>query len=72
MNLVVAKPYVETRLLALLDMIMHSMSTSCESPLGSIVRGICFRWGNLVPWCWRTWGDRRLANAEVIITVVCV
>lgn len=72
MNPAVAKPYIETCLLALVDVIMHPASIFCEGTPGSIVRGICFRWGNLVPWCWRTWGDSRLANAEVTIAVVRV
>lgn len=71
-NSTVAKPYAETCLLALVDMIMHSSGTHYESTSSSVVRGICFRWGNLVPWCWRTWADRRLANCEVTITVVSV
>ena len=31
---------------------------------------ILIRWGELVPWCWRTWNDERAADFECIADLV--
>jgi hypothetical protein len=33
---------------------------------------ILIKWGSTVPWCWRIWGDQRIANAEYISHLVSV
>ena len=31
---------------------------------------ILLRWGDVVPWCWSTWNDQRVANTETIRSLV--
>lgn len=31
---------------------------------------ILLRWGNVVPWCWSTWKDPRIANTENVTQLV--
>lgn len=63
----------------LLNMILFLLGGShdtlpldCTSPLGELdlAQIILTRWGNLVPWCWTTWSDQRIANVECITRLV--
>lgn len=68
--LAAARPYTSTCLLALVDVILRPPDSSRERIPYSIAQSVCLRWGKLVPWCWVSWADRRLANAEIVTTVV--
>ncbi|KAF9452634.1 hypothetical protein P691DRAFT_803755 [Macrolepiota fuliginosa MF-IS2] len=63
------KPYLETHLLALFDLVLHPVHISYGCAARSVTQAICFHWGKLVPWSWMMWSDLRLANADIVTAV---
>ena len=60
-------------LLKLIILVMGEPYENHCIPLDSLSpsQTLILRWGDVVPWAWRTWPDQRTANSEVIRLLVC-
>ncbi|EGO00871.1 hypothetical protein SERLA73DRAFT_71840 [Serpula lacrymans var. lacrymans S7.3] len=67
------QPYAIRSLACLLEFVMHpdqpSSSSHSLSPCETmdIAQTILVRWGNIFPWCWLAWADRRSVGADIVI-----
>ncbi|KAJ6519617.1 hypothetical protein C8R45DRAFT_952109 [Mycena sanguinolenta] len=67
------RPHTLGCLLNMLQNVLHpDDSVAClqlVTPPGELdpAQTVLLRWGNTVSWCWETWDDHRIANAESVV-----
>jgi len=67
------KPYIESHMLALIDLVLFPTDdTSEKTPSSQIAFTVCFSWGKLLSWSWVTWADQRIVSAEIICFMVSI